>query len=286
MANLTLELNIYSAKDLENVNLITKMDVYAVASIIGHDFQIHKERTAVDRTGGSEPTWDHAVKFSLDQRLAREGRLTLVVKLVCDRILGSKDVGEVQVPVLELLISSPSFNGDGQGTRMRFVTYQVSTPCGKGKGSLTFSYRFDTMSCNPDVPVSPVQPIRIGTSYSFPSTNYLPASVVYPPWSQSQEYSAPSYPHQPVTGYPPPHHHYDQGIMYPPPPSYHQLQQSQSFHGYPTSSSGYAHGSPPRPRKNKKGVGLGTRALLLGGALGGLLLENLVSDIGFDLQNF
>ncbi|ESQ48282.1 hypothetical protein EUTSA_v10021044mg [Eutrema salsugineum] len=228
MANLTLELNIYSAKDLENVNLITKMDVYAVVWITGDDSQQNqKEKTAVDRTGDSEPTWNHAVKFSVNQRLAREGRLTLVVKLVCDRIFGDKDLGEVHVPVLELLKSSPSFNGDdnrnGQG--MRFVTYQVRNPCGKGQGSLTFSYRFDTPLFKPDLPASPVYPNPIEASPDFPSTTYPPPpqagfyppppppSLVYPPSSPPQEYSAPTYPYphqydspyteQPVTVYPP-----------------------------------------------------------------------------------
>uniref|UniRef100_A0A1J3DX13 C2 domain-containing protein n=1 Tax=Noccaea caerulescens TaxID=107243 RepID=A0A1J3DX13_NOCCA len=283
MANLTLELNIYSAKDLENVNLITKMDVYAVVWINGDDSQKnHKEKTAVDRTGESEPTWNHAVKFSVDQRLAREGRLTLVVKLVCDRIFGGKDLGEVQVPVLELLNSSPSFNGDGNGNGMRFVTYQVRTPSGKGQGSLTFSYRFDMPSFKSDVPASPVYPNPIDASPDFPSATYPPPSQVgfyppppsigYPPSSQPQGYSAPPYPYpnqydspypeHPVTAYPPspsasnyppyssassfyppPDHPY----LYPPPPdkhghSYYQTQPSQSFHEYASPSPQSQHG--------------------------------------------
>ncbi|CAN6819638.1 unnamed protein product [Brassica oleracea] len=298
MANLTLELNIYSAKDLENVNLITKMDVYAVVWINGGDSQKnHKEKTAVDRTGGSEHTWNQAVKFSVDQRLAREGRLTLVVKLVCDRMLGDKDIGEVQVPVLELLSSLPSFNGDGNGNGqgMRFVTYQVRTPCGKGQGSLTFSYRFDMPSFKPDLVESPVQSNPVDSSPVLPPASCPPAteagfypplsSIGHPPSSQPQGYSAPPcpypyqhqynshYPEQPVNAYPPsssasnlypppsygaspqdhanvypppsyggsPPHHFN---VYPPPPdkpvhSYHQMQPSQSFHGY----------APPSPDK-------------------------------------
>ncbi|KAL0855380.1 hypothetical protein Bca101_060533 [Brassica carinata] len=385
MANLTLELNIYSAKDLENVNLITKMDVYAVVWINGDDSQKnHKEKTPVDRNGGSEHTWNHSVRFSVDQRLAREGRLTLVVKLVCDRMFGGKDLGEVQVPVLELLNSSPSsFNGDGNGNGqgMRFVTYQVRTPCGKGQGSLTFSYRFDMPSFKPDLVESPVQSNPVDSSPEIPPASYPPAteagfypplsSIGYPPSSQPQGYPAPPcpypynshYPEQPVTAYPPsssasnyppsssasnlypapsysaspqqqhpnvypplsyggspPHH----SNVYPPPPdkpvhSYHQMQPSQSFHGYAPPSPGkhghsyhqmqpshsfhgyappppqtqhgycypppgYGHSRPPTqtpPKNNKPGLGLGMGAGLLGGALGGLLLGDIVSDIGF-----
>ncbi|KAL1220164.1 SRC2-like protein [Cardamine amara subsp. amara] len=331
MANLTLELNIYSAKDLENVNLITKMDVYAVVSINGDDSQKnHKEKTPIDRTGESEPTWNHAVKFSVNQRLAREGRLTLVVKLVCDRIFGDKDLGEVQVPILELLCSSPSFNGNGNGQgTMRFVTYQVRIPSGKGQGSLTFSYRFDSPSFKPELPVSsPFNPNPINTPGDLPSTTYPPssesglypslASIGYPPSSQPLGYSAPPYrydspyPEQPVTCYPPPspsnsnlyppppHHQYPPPHhQYPPPSghSYHQVQPSQSFHGYAPSSpqNQYEYGYPPPPRygygcpttqaprkENKSGIGLGLGAGLLGGVLGGLVIGDLVSDIGFD----
>ncbi|EOA32329.1 hypothetical protein CARUB_v10015591mg [Capsella rubella] len=349
MANLTLELNIYSAKDLENVNLITKMDVYAVVSINGDDPQKNlKEKTPIDRTGDSEPTWNHAVKFSVDQRLAYEGRLILVVKLVCDRIFGDKDLGEVKVPVLELLHGSapPSFNGNGQGM-MRFVTYQVRTPCGKGQGSLTFSYRFDSPTFKPDSPVSSSSPV-----YSNPiqTTPDLPATTIYPPppssessfypplssiehpppSSQPQGYSAPPYPYpnpyqydshyseQPNTIYPPPPSPSASSLypppyysispprhqLYPPPPghSYHQMQPTQSFHGYapsstqnqhgyiyppPPQTSGYGYGSPttqapPKNNNNKTGLGIGMGAGLLGGALGGLVLGDLVSDIGFD----
>uniref|UniRef100_A0A0D3AD40 Uncharacterized protein n=1 Tax=Brassica oleracea var. oleracea TaxID=109376 RepID=A0A0D3AD40_BRAOL len=49
---------------------------------------------------------NHSVKFSLDQTLAREGRLILIVKLVCDQVFSSKDLGEVQVPEEEALIAA------------------------------------------------------------------------------------------------------------------------------------------------------------------------------------
>ncbi|XP_013627939.1 PREDICTED: uncharacterized protein LOC106334152 isoform X2 [Brassica oleracea var. oleracea] len=117
----TLELNINSASDLENVNYITKMNVYAVITLLG-DKKIQKAKTGVDHYGGSSPNWNHAVKFSVNERLAREGRLTLVVGLFSSRLLGNKDIGEVEVPLRYLL---PSTNGNGNGHEMKFVTYQV-----------------------------------------------------------------------------------------------------------------------------------------------------------------
>lgn len=145
MTNLTLELNINSASDLENVNHITKMNVYAITTLRG-DKKLKKQKvkTAVDHSGGSNPTWNHAVKFSINEKLALEGRLTLAVRLFSKRLLGDKEIGGIEVPLLDLLRShTPSTTGNGncQGT-MNFVTYQGRTPSETMKGSLTLSYRF------------------------------------------------------------------------------------------------------------------------------------------------
>ncbi|ESQ55906.1 hypothetical protein EUTSA_v10026994mg, partial [Eutrema salsugineum] len=112
MLNPTLELNINSASDLENVNHITKMDVYAVITLLG-DKSEKKVKTPVDCYGGSNPNWNHAVKFSVDEKLAREGRLT--IKLFSSRRLGDKHIGEVEVPSVYLL---PSTYGNGNGHGM------------------------------------------------------------------------------------------------------------------------------------------------------------------------
>ncbi|CAN6981162.1 unnamed protein product [Brassica oleracea var. botrytis] len=176
----TLELNINSASDLENVNYITKMNVYAVITLLG-DKKIQKAKTGVDHYGGSSPNWNHAVKFSVNERLAREGRLTLVVGLFSSRLLGNKDIGEVEVPLRYLL---PSTNGNGNGHEMKFVTYQVRTPSEKMKGSLTFSYRFS------DTPViSGPAYQQVPASWASPSQHgygphcYMPQ----PPQPQNEE---------------------------------------------------------------------------------------------------
>lgn len=141
MVNQTLELIINSASDLQNVNHITKMDVYAVITLLG-DKKKQKLKTPINRSGGSNPSWNHAaVMFSVKEGLAREGRLTVVVKLFSHRrIRRDKAIGKVEVPLLNLLSST---NGNGYGHGMKFVTYQVRTPSEKMKGSLTFSYRFN-----------------------------------------------------------------------------------------------------------------------------------------------
>ncbi|KAF3496033.1 hypothetical protein DY000_02053927 [Brassica cretica] len=153
MANLSLDLKI-SARNLVNVNLITRMDVYGVITIQGDATQSKKKvKTAVERSGGSNPTWNHAVELSIDERLARDGRLTLAMRLTCRRDLGNKNIGGVNVSLLELLKScTPSIKGDVNGQEMTFVTYQVKSPSGKRKGYLTFAYRFNKTPIKPEIP--------------------------------------------------------------------------------------------------------------------------------------
>ncbi|KAG4908840.1 hypothetical protein JHK87_054956 [Glycine soja] len=57
----TLELNMTSAKELRDANS-KKMAVYAIVSLSGKQ----KIRTFVDRNGGSKPTWNFPVKFTLE----------------------------------------------------------------------------------------------------------------------------------------------------------------------------------------------------------------------------
>ncbi|CAN7031219.1 hypothetical protein IGI04_030833 [Brassica rapa subsp. trilocularis] len=177
MANLSLDLNIISARNLVNVNLITRMDVYGVITIQGDATQNEKKvKTAVDRSGGCNPTWNHAVEFSVDERLARDSRLTLAMRLTCRRVLGNKNIGGVNVLLLELLKScTPSIKGDVNGQEMTFVTYQVKSPSGKRKGYLTFAYRFNKTPIKPEIPAV-LNRSSVGTE-GFSPTSYPPPSA-------------------------------------------------------------------------------------------------------------
>ncbi|XP_031096554.1 protein SRC2-like [Ipomoea triloba] len=138
MEQRTLEINVMSAKDLNKVNLISKMDVYVVVSISGGDEKSNqKAKTPVDRLGDTNPSWNSPMRFTIDEAAARQNRLNLLFKVRCDRALGDKDIGEVWVPIKELL-DSPATGGSGK----QFVSYQVRKPSGKPKGQLTFSYQF------------------------------------------------------------------------------------------------------------------------------------------------
>ncbi|XP_010451487.1 PREDICTED: protein SRC2-like [Camelina sativa] len=148
MANLTLELNINSASSLLNVNLITKMDVYAKINIRDENTQKkQKAKTTVDRSGGSNPIWNQAAKFSVNERLVRDGRLTLVMRLISRRILGNKEIGRVGIPLLELLNSATWPIGSGNNNQeMILMNRQVRTLSGKQAGFLNFQYRFKSDS--------------------------------------------------------------------------------------------------------------------------------------------
>ncbi|KAJ9154492.1 hypothetical protein P3X46_027817 [Hevea brasiliensis] len=282
MEQRTLEINVISAKDLKDVNLFSKMDVYAVVSISG-DSQLHKQKTKtpVDRDGGTNPTWNFPARFTIHGDPAQQNRLNLVFKLRCDRALGDKDIGEVNVPIKEL------FDSMGDGKSMQFVSYQVRKPSGKPKGELNFSFKFgDKVVSEPkvgdkaDQPVTayPAAPPVVGPS-STPYGGPGPYPTVPPPPVAGYAYPPPP---PPYTGYPPPPHQPGYGYP-PPPPGYGYPPAPQAGYGYPPAQAGY--GYPPvqqPPKKNKFGMGLGAGlgAGLLGGALGGLLIGDMVSDAG------
>ncbi|OWM74093.1 protein SRC2-like [Punica granatum] len=271
----TLDINVISAKDIKDVNLFSKMDVYVVVSISGDPYNnSQKAKTKVDRDGGKNPAWNCPMKFTIIESAAQEGGLALVFNLRCDRSLGDKDIGEVVVPIKELLSSAKE-----DEKSMRTVTYQVRKPSGKPKGELHFSYNFGDVVKGQEQPPPPAitaYPAEAGPSAPYKYEVTPPAG--YPPVPPT------GYPAPPPAGYPPP----PAAAGYPPPPP---------GYGYPPPNGGYpppppGYGYPPPPpgygyqepkKKNKFGMGLG--AGLVGGMVGGLLLGEMASDAAdFDVD--
>ncbi|XP_073304418.1 protein SRC2-like [Primulina huaijiensis] len=306
MESRTLEIELLYAKDLNKVNLITKMDVYVVVSISGGDNNSkQKTKSSVDHDGDNNPTWNFPMKFTVDEAALQQNRLTLDFMLVCGRALGDKDIGEVNVPVKELLDSPSKVEGK------QILSYQVRKPSGKPKGQLTFAYKFgdktaaalphaaEHVLAHPPEKVDgePMTAYPAGTSALYPP----PPSGVYPPPVAAYSAGASSeagghYPppagYPPANGAPPPGVYpplAPSGYGYPPPPSPHQGYAYPPHPGYAyPPQPGYAYppqpsyGYPPQPvqqqpKKNKFGLGLG--AGLLGGAVGGLLVGNMISDM-------
>ncbi|URD77596.1 C2 domain [Musa troglodytarum] len=258
-----MEVTLISANDLNDVNIFSKMGVYAVVSIAGEPRS--SQRTPTDKDCGKNPSWNVTLRFSVPADPDAAARLVLHVLLRSERVLGDRDVGEVQVPLKELQPPSSS-------SAPQFVSYQVRKPSsGKPKGVLNVSFRFldspaaDHAAAAPTVAYPPAdsktgEPV---TAYPPPGpSGPYPPPGGYPPYPPPQQYG---YAPPPAGyGYPPPQYGYA-----PPPAGY----------AYPPPPAGYGYGAVPPakpPKKNKFGAGLG--AGLLGGALGGLLIGDMVSD--------
>ncbi|KAF7149576.1 hypothetical protein RHSIM_Rhsim02G0010900 [Rhododendron simsii] len=227
----SLEINVISAKDLKKVNLIGKTHAYAVVSISADPRASQQQRTAVDRSGNASPTWNFTVKFAVNESAARSNGLAVTFRIRCERRLGDKDIGEVHVPLSELI-------GSVEDGKSQFVTYQVRKPSGKPRGELNFSYKWGEKIAGARAPITAYQ-AQVGSSSAYPP----------PPMGYSYQSPGRSYPSASAVGYrdPPP----QPGNGYPP------VQQPQQ---------------PPRNNKFE----MGTR--LLGGALAGLLLHDVLSD--------
>ncbi|KAJ0721213.1 putative C2 domain-containing protein [Helianthus annuus] len=79
----TLNLTLISANGLTKA---AKLHVYAVASISDSRaaITVQKFKTSVHKDGGSDPTWNFPMKFTVNEAAGLQNRLTLVVKTVAD----------------------------------------------------------------------------------------------------------------------------------------------------------------------------------------------------------
>ncbi|RID79206.1 hypothetical protein BRARA_A01968 [Brassica rapa] len=187
MENPALELKIISASDVNHVDATDKVDVYAVVSMKGDHTQTKQAaKTPIDYDGGSNPTWNHTIKFSVNEKSACEGLLTIYVKLFSYWLEGENDLylGEVNVSVQELIASNPPF-ANGNVNKMKLITYPLSF-IGETKpnAKLSLSYRFkpvkDLYPPTPDY-LSPFsQPI-----YPNPNPTGSCQPVIYSPELQT-----------------------------------------------------------------------------------------------------
>ncbi|GAA0140843.1 hypothetical protein LIER_02117 [Lithospermum erythrorhizon] len=290
MAQRALEVTVLSAKDINKVNLIGKMDVYIIISITGSKSK-QKVITPVDKDAGTNPTWNFQAEFVIDESAAQQSHHSIVFKVKCERALGDKDIGEVHVPIRELLQSPEAIDGKRQ-----FVSYQVRKPDGKPKGFINFAYQFGDK-----VKKAEEQPTMAYPPPHGSSSAYSPSAPAYPPpapvITTGGFYAPPPPPH--AEGHPPPAQYHNVpppqgGYPHPPPPQYagYGYPQQPAYggyphppppgYGYPPPQPGYGYAPPGQkpPKKNNK-AGLGMGAGLLGGALGGLLIGDMLTDGGF-----
>ncbi|XP_008800861.2 protein SRC2-like [Phoenix dactylifera] len=272
MAYRMLEVTLISANDLKDVNFFSKMRVFAILSIAGD--RRSRQRTASDKYGGTSPSWNTTLRFAVPA--AAEG-LVIHVLLRSERAFGDRDVGEVFIPLKELLNGVASA-GDSS---VHFVSYQVRKPSsGKPKGVLNLSYKFvdaaaaATPAPSPVAPYSfPANEIKSGVpstaclavpSYPPPGAyvSHPPAGPYSPPAVASVE-SKPGNPAgtiaahppsekdgkeskvgKPVTAYPAAAPSYAAPGAYPPPGGYPPYPTP---YGYPPARGPVGYGYPPPP---------------------------------------
>lgn len=230
MAQRTLELTLISAKDLKDVNLLSKMEVYAVVSLSGDPRS--RQRIAADRTGGRNPTWNATLRFNVPA----SGAGSIHVLLRAERALGDRDVGEVHIPLSELLSGAP----DGP-VPVKFVAYQVrKISSGKPQGLLNFSYKLGEVIQSSAYAVGAAQ----ATYAQPPPAAAYPPPTAYPPAAKAD---AAAYP--PPSAYPPTAKADGAAVAYPPPSAYPPSgKTSDPSTAYPPPS-----GCPPAGKPAKAG---------------------------------
>lgn len=141
----SLELKLLSCKELKSFNFFQKLTLYALVFIDTNDPQRkiddnHKQhqKTPVDRSDGDAPEWNHEMKFDLRWVSIRDcDHLFFHFEFRHDGvILGNKLVGEVRVPLRDLILDA----GQALGVA-RFVNYEVRNGDGKPNGIFSFSYK-------------------------------------------------------------------------------------------------------------------------------------------------
>lgn len=283
-----LDLTLVSAEGLKDVNLFTTMDVYVVVQLLGYGSRENKKRTHIDRNGGINPRWNHRIKFTIDEHLLKlknNPTLSVLFQLKSERTFGSdRIIGEVTILMEELY---EDWAGSDNINYERVVDYQVRTSSGKPKGTLKISYKFGENYVNQQQPSPPRSQSlnnnnnkkNAGFYYDEPVTAYPSASgtsMAYAPYPQGMGYAAAGYP-----GY----------GGYPPGPPHGYAPVAPGYNGgyvqhVPPGGYGYPAGPPimqqeqPKKNKGKMGMGAGLGLGLGAGLLGGMLVGDMVSDVG------
>ena len=122
-----LDITLNLAKDLKDLNLFSKMDLYAIVSIHNDYFNnnnnANQHRTHIDKDYDLNPKWNFPMKFTVDVSAVEQNRLPLVVKIKAEKKLaGDEEVSEAHVPIKKLLESYGEESKDE-----RCVSYSIRT---------------------------------------------------------------------------------------------------------------------------------------------------------------
>ena len=123
----------YRALDIEINSDEDLKDAYAVVSI--HD-NTSNQISPIDEIYGPNYKWNFPMKVGPSFLVTRLNDLTIIVELKADKKFGTEDIGNVHVPMKELLDSF------GESNDKKCLSYGIITPSGEAKGLLYFTYEF------------------------------------------------------------------------------------------------------------------------------------------------
>ncbi|XP_040382090.1 protein SRC2-like [Oryza brachyantha] len=299
MAYRVLEVTLHSARDLKNVNFISRMEVYAVATISGDP--LTRQCTPSDPYGGRHPAWNATLRFTVPPAAAAAGGCLHVV-LRAERSLGDRDIGEVIIPLTEILSGSGGGGGpyDFGPRPPQFASYQVrKVNRSEPRGVLHLSYRLGPVIAYPVAIPAPAPPSPPYDYLPPPPDAYLPRKPAPPPTPSPPrpvDRVAKSPPPPPMPSPPRP----VERVAKPPPPTppapRAAVGQVAALPA-PVAAKADRHMATPSPAKADWQVGtyvpaartkgrnngnlefeMGLGAGLVGGAIGGMLASDMVSD--------
>ncbi|KAK9117753.1 hypothetical protein Sjap_016700 [Stephania japonica] len=140
-----IEVQVKSCRDLKAFNFFQKLSVYAVVSVVSETKKkktVHAhQKTPIDRKGNGNPEWNHKIRFDLKEE--DEDNLFLEFQLLCEVIVFGRDkaIGEVRVPIRDLVEEEEEELRGGGGGTVRLMSYQIRGSNGNPNGVLDFSYK-------------------------------------------------------------------------------------------------------------------------------------------------
>ncbi|PIN12993.1 hypothetical protein CDL12_14394 [Handroanthus impetiginosus] len=118
-----LVITVVSANNLPDVRNLFRMKVYAKVSIEGSESKTTQE-TPVDLQGETDPRWNVQIEYTVSESVVQKPGVNLSIKLFCERSLGDRFIGEVNIPVKGLF--------DMGLKAEKIMSYDVSgTPSGR-----------------------------------------------------------------------------------------------------------------------------------------------------------
>jgi len=263
----TLEVTLLSAKGLKRVNLISRMEVYAVVTISGDP--LTRQCTQPDPYGGRHPCWNTSFRFNVPPSAATATGC-LHVLLRTERALGDRDVGEVIVPLADILAGGGAASDPG-ARPPQLASYQVRKVhrC-EPRGVLNVSYRLGPIVAPQARAVDEAATTFVG--YPVPRQFYTPPYAYLP----SPLSLAPPPPPAQAAGrdaqlQPPPQYSLP-AATYPQAAATYPQQAAAGRAAVPAPASGESNG--------KLDFGVGLDAGLVSGAIGRMLVAGdvMMSD--------